>query len=93
MTTPEVVRCFDDYFRRVIYSLAIYIADYPEQTLVTCIVQGWCPRYGIFLFLPNGTSLTSLQMYCAERNFDEVGGRRCREHTELLVSALQLGEL
>ena len=25
-----------------------YIADYPEQVLLSCIVQGWCPRYILF---------------------------------------------
>jgi len=44
MTTPVVVRCFDNHYRRVIYSLGSYIADYPEQTLLACTVQGWCPR-------------------------------------------------
>lgn len=44
MTTPEVVRCPDDHFRRVIYSLGAYIADYPEQALLACIVQGFCPK-------------------------------------------------
>ena len=42
MTTPEVVRCGDGHFRRVVYSLGPYIADYPEQALLGCIVQGWC---------------------------------------------------
>lgn len=45
MTTPEVVRCFDYHFRNAIYSLGAYIADYPEQCLLACTVQGWCPRY------------------------------------------------
>jgi len=58
MTVPEVVRCFDNHFRRAIYSLAVYIADYPEQALVACIVQGWCPRYDIFLVFVSITSLT-----------------------------------
>jgi Plavaka transposase len=44
MTEPEIVRCADGYFRRVIYGLGPYIADYPEQALLACIVQGWCPR-------------------------------------------------
>ena len=44
MTQPEIVRCADAYFRRVIYGLGPYIADYPEQALLACIVQGWCPR-------------------------------------------------
>ncbi|KAK7684225.1 hypothetical protein QCA50_012549 [Cerrena zonata] len=44
MTTPFVIRCPDGHFRRAIYELAAYIADYPEQVLCTCIVQGWCPN-------------------------------------------------
>lgn len=45
MTTPEVALCPDGHFRRVIYSLGPYIADYPEQVLLVGIVQGWCPKY------------------------------------------------
>jgi hypothetical protein len=44
MKKPEIARCSDNYFRRIIYSLAAYIADYPEQALLACIVQGWCPK-------------------------------------------------
>ena len=44
METPEVVRCPDNHFRRAIYGIGPYIADYPEQVLLSCIVQGWCPR-------------------------------------------------
>ncbi|KAH9010076.1 hypothetical protein EDB85DRAFT_2077509 [Lactarius pseudohatsudake] len=44
MTTPEVVRFPDDHFRKVIYGLGPYIADYPEQALLACVVQGWCAR-------------------------------------------------
>ncbi|KAJ7673067.1 hypothetical protein DFH06DRAFT_1358827 [Mycena polygramma] len=36
MTTPEVVRCPDGHFRRVIYGLGPYIADYPEQVWLAC---------------------------------------------------------
>jgi Plavaka transposase len=45
METPEVVRCPDNHFRRAIYGIGPYIADYPEQVLLSCIVQGWCSRY------------------------------------------------
>ena len=45
MTTPFIMRCPDGHFRRAIYELAVYIADYLEQVLCTCIVQGWCPKY------------------------------------------------
>ncbi|KAF8802624.1 hypothetical protein BYT27DRAFT_7215275 [Phlegmacium glaucopus] len=44
MTTPEVVRFPNGHFRKVIYGLGPYIADYPEQALLACIVQGWCPK-------------------------------------------------
>ncbi|KAG0693860.1 hypothetical protein DFH29DRAFT_815943 [Suillus ampliporus] len=43
--TKYKVACFSDrHFRRVIYGLGPYIADYEEQVLLTCIVRGWCPR-------------------------------------------------
>ena len=42
---PEVVRFPDGHFRKVIYGLGPYIADYPKQALLACIVQGWCPKY------------------------------------------------
>jgi hypothetical protein len=45
MKTPEVTRFPDGHFRKVIYGLGPYIADYPEQAVLACIVQGWCPRY------------------------------------------------
>jgi len=44
MTVPAVMLCPDGHFRRVIYGLGPYIADYPEQVLLTGVVQGWCPR-------------------------------------------------
>jgi hypothetical protein len=44
MTTPKVVKCPDGHFRRAIYGLGPYIADYPEQVWLAAIVQGWCPK-------------------------------------------------
>ena len=44
MKDPETVLCGDNYYRRVIYALAAYIADYEEQVLLSCIVCGWCPK-------------------------------------------------
>lgn len=44
MMTPEVVLFGDGHYRRVIYGLGPYIADYPEQVLLACVVQGWCAR-------------------------------------------------
>lgn len=44
MSTPEIVRCPDSHYRRAIYGLGPYIADYPEQSLLACTVQGWCAK-------------------------------------------------
>ena len=44
MKEPEVIRYADGHYRRTIYGLGPYIADYPEQVLLACIVQNWCPR-------------------------------------------------
>ena len=51
MEKPEVVRYGDGHYRRTIYGLGPYIADYPEQVLLACIVQGWCPRYDWHLII------------------------------------------
>ncbi|KAG2045477.1 hypothetical protein BDR06DRAFT_1057650, partial [Suillus hirtellus] len=44
MTKPIVCRCPDGHFRRVIYDLAAFIADYPEQVMLSGIVQNWCAK-------------------------------------------------
>ncbi|KAG1725159.1 uncharacterized protein EDB91DRAFT_1239889 [Suillus paluster] len=44
MTKPIVRRCPDGHFRRVIYDLAAFIADYPEQVMLAGIVQNWCAK-------------------------------------------------
>ncbi|KAG1906308.1 uncharacterized protein F5891DRAFT_1182556 [Suillus fuscotomentosus] len=44
MTTPEVTHFGDGHYRRVIYGLGPYIADYEEQALLACIVRGWCSK-------------------------------------------------
>ncbi|KAJ7794289.1 hypothetical protein B0H14DRAFT_3557562 [Mycena olivaceomarginata] len=41
MTVPRITRCADGHFWRVIYGIGPYIADYPEQALLTNIVPGW----------------------------------------------------
>jgi len=44
MTRPAITLCPDRHFWCVVYGLGPYITDYPEQVLLTCIVQGWCPQ-------------------------------------------------
>ncbi|EMD30780.1 hypothetical protein CERSUDRAFT_78623 [Gelatoporia subvermispora B] len=45
MTKWEIFRCPDEYFCQVIFGIGPYIADYLEQALLACIVQGWCAKY------------------------------------------------
>ena len=45
MSEPEVVKCADGKYRNAVYGFGPYIADYPEQCIIACNVQGWCPRY------------------------------------------------
>lgn len=45
MTVPVVRQCPDRHYRRVIFDLAAFIADYPEQVMLSGIVQGWCAKY------------------------------------------------
>ncbi|OJT08823.1 hypothetical protein TRAPUB_280, partial [Trametes pubescens] len=44
MTRYEAVICADGHYRRIVFSIGPYIADYPEQALLSCVVQGWRPR-------------------------------------------------
>ncbi|KAK0460894.1 uncharacterized protein EV420DRAFT_1619442 [Desarmillaria tabescens] len=44
MMEPVIRRCPDGHFRRVIYNLASFIADYPEQVLLSGIVSRWCTK-------------------------------------------------
>ena len=43
MTTPDIVLCPDQYFRRTLYGLGPHIADYLEQATLAWILFGWCP--------------------------------------------------
>ncbi|KAJ8473947.1 hypothetical protein ONZ51_g7542 [Trametes cubensis] len=74
MESPDVVLCND---RKCYAFERPYIADYPEQALLTSIVQGWCPTCTAPSKNLDGPG----------------SGRRSREHTELLVKDFELGEL
>ncbi|KAJ7809240.1 hypothetical protein B0H14DRAFT_3090933 [Mycena olivaceomarginata] len=65
MTTPEVVRCPDGHFRRAVYTLGPYIADYSEQN--------WCPKSDApakDLDLPGARIRTQAKTYLLITTFD-----------------------
>ncbi|KAG1753701.1 uncharacterized protein EDB91DRAFT_1234119 [Suillus paluster] len=78
MDTPDVARFPDGHFRRVIYGLGPYIADYPEQVLLSGVVQGWCLKC-----LADQRDLDG----------DGPCLRRCKKHRELLIEELKYGKL
>ncbi|OJT11162.1 hypothetical protein TRAPUB_12318 [Trametes pubescens] len=77
MEDPEVVRCGDGHFRKVVYGIGPYIADYPEQALLACTVQGWCPVCAN----PKDDLDADGALQCT------------REHTKFLVCEFELGDL
>ncbi|KAG1883500.1 hypothetical protein F4604DRAFT_1677803 [Suillus subluteus] len=78
MTTPDIVCYPDGHYQRVIYGLGPYIADYPEQALLSGIVAGWCPKC-----LNNRKDL----------NREGPSLLWCREHTNLLIEELDQTKL
>ncbi|KIK80513.1 hypothetical protein PAXRUDRAFT_15746 [Paxillus rubicundulus Ve08.2h10] len=44
LAIPKDVVMSDRHFQRVIFGIGPYIADYPEQVLISGIVQNWCGR-------------------------------------------------
>lgn len=89
---PEVFRCPDKHYRRVIWGIGPYIADYPEQVLLTCIVQGWCSRQAILSFIINCIPYFFPSDRCQGFKKDLDGELskypRSREFTEELVNNL-----
>lgn len=87
MEKPKVIECADGHYRRVIWGLGPYIGDYPEQTLLTCVVQGWCPRLARAQLL-----VLRLIILCRCRAFpgnldneNEYQRRRTKDITEALI--------
>ncbi|KAF9238354.1 hypothetical protein BU15DRAFT_88408 [Melanogaster broomeanus] len=85
MTTPQLMKCPDRHFRRIVFGIGVkgpdmavtigpYIADYPEQVLISGIVQNWCGRC---LAFPN--------------DLDSGGAPRTKEFTHALIEELPLG--
>ena len=44
MTEPVIRCCPDGHSQKILYDLAGFIADYPEQVALAGTVSGWCPK-------------------------------------------------
>lgn len=96
MLTPRITRCADGHFRRVIYGLGPYIADYPEQVLLACVVNGWCPRYVIYVYphLLQAILMNSVSCTAPADDLDSpTAGRRSHKHTATAMDVASLDEL
>lgn len=67
MHEPQIKQCPDGHFRKFIYRLGPYFADYPEQALLASVVQGWCPRYSAVVKSTSPTDLTEIDVQQALR--------------------------
>jgi hypothetical protein len=91
MTVPVVRRCPDGHYRRVIFDLAAFIADYPEQVYLSGVVQGWCPRFVIpSLWIEIWMNINQKINRCTafSSDLDGLSGRRTRKFTKDLIDEL-----
>ncbi|KAG2117158.1 uncharacterized protein F5147DRAFT_742947 [Suillus discolor] len=65
MSVPEVTRFGDGHFCHMVYGLGPYIANYPEQSVLACIIYNWCAKCFAF---PN--NLDALDNGLRGREFD-----------------------
>lgn len=92
MLVPEIVKFGDGFFRRVMYGLGPYIADYPEQVLLACIVSGWCAR---FLSILNIKDSTYTLCRCSAKSWDLDGGgfNRSQVWTDFMATSFTARQL
>lgn len=83
MTKPDLIKCADGHYRKAIYGLGPYIADYPEQVLLAGIVSGWCVR--CIHFPPSVPPSTHSVPSCTghRTNLDEEETLPCTEQLTL----------
>ena len=94
MEKPEVVECSDGHYRRAIWGLGPYSGDYPEQVLLTCVVQGWCPKSDdktlllVILYL-----IILCRCQATHENLDNEDlyqRRRTKDRTEALINTYEV---
>lgn len=81
----------------MVYGIGPYIADYPEQVLLACIVQNWCPRWYVVSSFPSRHDVPDIfHSRCTAQPDNLDGGNpapRTMDHFNLASELLGLGEL
>jgi hypothetical protein len=94
MESPKVVRCPDGYFRKAIFSLGPYIADYPEQVWLAGVVSNWCPKYDDFSILSSSIEIIICRCNAHRNDLDAPGShRRTHEKTDYMIKIFDPGLL
>ncbi len=86
MSTPHVMQCPDGHFRRAIFQLGPFIADYPEQVCLAGVVSGWCPKYVIMPLEFSGVALMNIRCRAFPDDLDQPGRPRFKEHTDYVIN-------
>lgn len=92
---PEVHRCPDGHYRRVIWGIGPYIADYPEQLFLACVVKDWCCRSGFIIVVINVLSDGFFSCQALKKDLDGELSKlpRSRQLTEELIEDLPIAIL
>ena len=86
VSTPNVVRCPDQYFRCVLYGLGPHISDYPEQVTISWILTNWCSTYVRSLLAPRKHLLNPQRCHAPPHALDTPSRMQTADHTAVLVS-------
>ena len=80
--------------RRVVLGLGPYIADYPEQLLLACVINGWCARsaYSV-ISIRLSSYLFCRSCLSSSKDMDVLSPWRERDHDDLVVELFTASEL
>ncbi|KAF8451037.1 hypothetical protein L210DRAFT_3609213 [Boletus edulis BED1] len=86
MTVPEVTMCVDGHYRKVMYGLGPYIADYEEQVILAGIVRNWSLCSSILFYF-------DCRCLAFPWDLDGEHGNCTRELLEALIEEVDTGTL
>ena len=89
MTEPVIHHCPDGHYWRIIYDLAGFIVDYPEQVMLAGTVSGWCPK-SVLMPFSDCPVISKFHNRCTAlpTDIDGLHGRCTRAFTDELLDTL-----